>query len=148
MTYGDVAVAMIGDHQGRRRLTPTFTIWRNRLRVNTFSEHKTGEKFHFTTTLLLYPLFCLIPTILSTSRPSKEAIAPSTTSSTSLISKKPTTFPCTGVKISSTRKYSPCPYTAFQPTLRRSFLITGISTLAGVYAFWVGGLVEYDSTLS
>ncbi|KAK4199156.1 hypothetical protein QBC40DRAFT_329797 [Triangularia verruculosa] len=42
----------------RRRLVVTFTIWRNKLRANAL-EHKKGEKFQFTTTLLFYQLFCV-----------------------------------------------------------------------------------------
>lgn len=50
MTYGDA--------WNCSRLTTTFMIWRNKLRVNTL-EHKKGGNFQFTTTLLPYALFYL-----------------------------------------------------------------------------------------
>ncbi|KAM0459553.1 hypothetical protein ACHAPV_005262 [Trichoderma viride] len=37
---------MIGDHQGRRRLTPTFTIWRNRLRAFKGGDRSIDDLLH------------------------------------------------------------------------------------------------------
>lgn len=39
-------------------------------------------------------------------------------------------------------------YKSFWRTLRRVFLVAGIVTLARVYAFRVGALVEYDGSLT
>lgn len=150
MKYEDVAVAIIRDDKGRRRLITTFTIWRNKLRANAL-EHKKDEKFHFTTTLLPYPLFCLthIVAVIGIHFNAFEAGYQSVED----LLHKPNLENVDHVPLRWKQEFLkkeifPMSYTAFWRTLRRVLLVAGFNMLARIYAFRVGALATYDGVLT
>ena len=150
MKYRDVTMAVIRDDQNRRRLVATFTIWRNKLRANAL-EHKKGEKFQFTTTLLPYQLFC-ITHLVGVIGIHFNAFKAGYQSVDELLH-KPNLEHVDYVPLEwhddmLDQEVFPMSYTSFSRTLSRVLLVAGFQTLARVYAFRVGALVEYDGSLT
>lgn len=150
MRYRDVKMTVIRDDQNRKRLITTFAIWRNKLRANAL-EHEKGEKFQFTTTLLHYPLFCLTHLV------SVIGIHPKAFKagyqSVDEVLHKPNLEDVNCVPLEwrddiLDKEIFPMSYTTFGRTLRHILLVAGFVTLARVYAFRVGALMEYDNSLS
>lgn len=150
MKYRDVKMAVVRDDQNRRRLDATFTIWRNKLRANAL-EHKKGKKFEFTTTLLPYQLFC-ITHLVGVIGVHFNAFKAGYQSVDELLH-RPSLEHVDHVTLEwrddmLDQEIFPMSYTSFSRTLRRVLLVAGFQTLARVYAFRVGALVEYDGSLT
>ncbi|KAH0561978.1 hypothetical protein GP486_003316 [Trichoglossum hirsutum] len=129
-------------------LKAELSCWRNKLR-RAASEHKKGKKFQFSTTLLPYPLFCLthIDGVIGIHC---KAFGAGYQSVHGLLYRAN----LENVDYVALEWHDemlddeifPMSYTSFRRTLRFVLLVAGFSTLARVYTFRVGALVEYDGT--
>lgn len=150
MKYEEVIVALIRDADGRRRLATTFTINRNKLRANAL-EHAKGEKFQFTTTLLPYPLLCLTHLVCVIGIHFNAFKAGYR--SVDEILRRPNLEDVDYIHLEwredfLDKEIFPMSYTSFWRNLRRVLLVAGFSTMARVYAFRLGALIEYDNSLT
>jgi hypothetical protein len=150
MKYKEVVVALIRDEQGRKRLVTTYTINRNKLRANAL-EHTKGEKFQFTTTLLPYPLLCLTHLVCVIGIHHNAFKAGFT--SVDDIFNRPHLENVNYVHLEWRQDFLdkeifPMSYTSFWRSLRRVLLVAGFNSMARVYAFRLGALIEYDGSLT
>ncbi|KAI0337092.1 hypothetical protein BDW22DRAFT_1384197 [Trametopsis cervina] len=150
MKYREVVVALIRDDKGRPRLATTFTINRNKLRANAL-EHTKGEKFQFTTTLLPYPLLCLTHLVCVVGVHFNAFKAGYT--SIDDIFQRPNLEHVNYVHLEwrgdfLDQEIFPMSYSSFTRTLHHVLLVAGFSTVARVYAFRLGALIEYDGSLT
>lgn len=150
MKYRDVTMAVIRDDQNRRRQIATFTICRNKLRACAL-EHKKGEKFQFTTTLLPYQLFCVTHRV-GVIGIHFDAFKAGYRSVDELLH-RPNLEHVDYVALEwhddvLDRDIFPMSYTSFSRTLHLILLVAGFRTLTRLYAFRVGALVEYDGSLT
>ncbi|KAK0629189.1 hypothetical protein B0T17DRAFT_615001 [Bombardia bombarda] len=150
MKYRDVTMAVIRDDQDRRRLVATFTIWRNKLRANALG-HKKGEKFQFTTTLLPYQLFC-VTHLVGVIGVHFNAFKAGYRSVDELLH-RPNLEHVDYVPLEWRDEVLdddifPMSYTTFSRILHHVLLVAGFQTMARIYAFRLGALVEYDGSLT
>ncbi|RYC59464.1 hypothetical protein CHU98_g6760, partial [Xylaria longipes] len=150
MKYRDVTMAVIRDDRNRRRLVATFTIRRNKLRANAL-EHKKGEKFQFTTTLLPYQLFC-VTHLVGVIGVHFDAFKAGYRSVDELLH-RPNLEHVDYVPLEwrdevLDHDIFPMSYTTFSRNLHHVLLVAGFQTMARIYAFRLGALVEYDGSLT
>ncbi|KAF2254145.1 hypothetical protein BU26DRAFT_134336 [Trematosphaeria pertusa] len=150
MKYEDVTVAVIRDEDNRRRLVTTFNINRNKLRANAL-EHTKGDSFEFTTTLLPYALFCLTHLVCAVGIYFEAFEADYQSIDEMLSTPNLETVDYVHLKWKKDKLEDPIfpmSYTSFWRTLRRVLLVAGFNTLARIYAFRLGALMEYDGSLT
>ncbi|KAK0610404.1 hypothetical protein B0T17DRAFT_658205 [Bombardia bombarda] len=143
MKYLDVAMGVVREEDGRRRLVATFTIWRNKLWRNAL-EHKKGEKFQFTLTLLPYSLFCLAH-LIGAIGIHRKAIKAGYQSVHDLLHKpifedNINYIPLEWHDDLAEQEILPMSYSTFLRILRRCLPVAGFVTAARVYAFRIGAL--------
>ncbi|KAF8462493.1 hypothetical protein DFH94DRAFT_700934 [Russula ochroleuca] len=150
MKYEEVVVAFVRDADGRRRLATTFTVNRNKLRANAL-EHAKGENFQFTTTFLPYSLFCLTHLVLVVGIHFNAFKAGY--KSVDEILHRPNLENVDYIHLEWREDFLnkpifPMSYTTFWRNLQRVLLVAGFSTMARLYAFRVGALIEYNKSLT
>ena len=150
MKYEEVVVAFVRDADSRRRLATTVTVNRNKLRANVL-EHAKGKNFQFTTTFLPYSLFCLTHLVLIVGIHFNAFKAGY--KSVDEILHRPNLENVNYIHLEWREDFLnkpifPMSYTTFWHNLQHVLLVAGFSTMARLYAFCVGALIEYNKSLT